>query len=407
MRERLFAWLRDAGMAGVPDRLSPAACQQVIAAETLAGIDAFVRVFDRVTTRPAWRNAVAADAPEIARRASPEVCFFSAWDFHLPSTRPDDFQLIECNDNGSGFLFAALVNRAFYELGGLAARDAVEPPPSLPEFETHLVAMIEREARAFFGERPPGAALILDDADSLARGRFLDELHLLREILERHGFEAVIAPPEALRRAGGRLFATDRRIAFVVNRSTDFFWEGDGFAPLRAAWREGAVYVAPNPFTYATRSDKRLLEPLSRPDRDAELGIRPEDRAVLSAHVPETWVVREDDVDALVGRKDELVFKPAHGFAARGLLASDQVGRSRLRRLVAHGESYVAQRRVPKRRLTGSGGEPDVWTDLRVWSYRGERFLVSGRASLRADGIDLRAPGGWLPTYAARRAPAA
>ena len=40
-----------------------------------------------------------------------------------------------------------------------------------------------------------------------------------------------------------------------------------------------------------------------------------------------------------------------------------------------------------------------VWTDLRVWAYRGEIVLVSGRASRRPDRLDLKPPGGWLPTY--------
>jgi hypothetical protein len=244
--------------------------------------------------------------------------------------------------------------------------------------------------------------LILDDAESLERGRFFDELVLLRSLHERRGFESAIASPQELRGDGSRLLAAGRTVSFVVNRSTDFFWEAEGFAPLRAAWQQGVVYAAPNPFTYATRSDKRLLELLSRPDRDEELGIRPEERALLSAHVPETWRVCADNVDALVRRKDDLVFKPAHGFAARGLLPSSQVGRSRLRRLLATGHEYVAQRWTPKCRLAlDDAQQGELWADLRVWAYRGERFLLSGRASLRSDGIELRPPGGWLATYRA------
>ena len=59
---------------------------------------------------------------------------------------------------------------------------------------------------------------------------------------------------------GKRLIFAGRPVAFVVNRSTDFFWSSDDFAALRAARAERAVYVAPNPFTYATRSDKGLLQ---------------------------------------------------------------------------------------------------------------------------------------------------
>src|SRR6516162_9985736 len=92
-------------------------------------------------------------------------------------------------------------------------------------------------------------------------------------------------------------------------------------------------------------------------------------------------------------------FKPLHGFAGRGLLASAAVGRARLRRLVNRREDYVAQRWVTKPCLQIDGAP--VWTDLRVWAYRGEVFHLSGRASRRADRLDLAPPGGWLPPYVA------
>ncbi len=62
------------------------------------------------------------------------------------------------------------------------------------------------------------------------------------------------------------------------------------------------------------------------------------------------------------------------------------------------GDLYVAQKRIAKP-VTRVGGA-DLWTDLRVWAYRGEIVLLSGRASRRPDRLDLAPPGGWLPTYA-------
>lgn len=79
------------------------------------------------------------------------------------------------------------------------------------------------------------------------------------------------------------------------------------------------------------------------------------------------------------------------------------MGRARLRRLLRRGAVYVAQESVPKGLLSAdeTGGAP-LWTDLRVWAYRGRRFAVSGRASTEAARLALRAPGGWLPTYCRR-----
>ena len=91
------------------------------------------------------------------------------------------------------------------------------------------------------------------------------------------------------------------------------------------------------------------------------------------------------------------LFKPRRGFASRGLPDSANVGRARLRRLIRDGEDYVAQRRIDKGEIEIDGDR--LWTDLRVWAYRGEILLVSGRASRRPDRLNLSPPGGWIPTY--------
>ena len=130
---------------------------------------------------------------------------------------------------------------------------------------------------------------------------------------------------------------------------------------------------------------------------DGDLGIKPDERRILSDHAPETHVLRADNVDMLARRKREFVFKPAQGFASRGLLDSAKVGRARLRQLLKHGERYVAQRRIAKPSLEIDGVR--LWTDLRVWAYRDEIIPISGRASRRPDRLDLASPGGWLPTY--------
>lgn len=399
-RERLFAALTAVGMPEIPAQFSVVPFPQTIPRTTLTEIDAFIRLFDRITLSRTWQQTVTADAPPIARRQRSEMCFFTAWDFHL--TPNQGWQLIECNDNGSGFFFAGLINRLFYELSDLGSCSAIEPPLAVPAFTEHVVSMVEREATAFFGSLPAGLFLILDDADSLQRGKFLQELFLLRDLFRAQGWQSAVGSPAETRWDGRRLFWDRQEVSFIVNRSTDFFWQADVFASLQAAYQDGSVYVAPNPFTYATRSDKRLLEFLSLPDWDKALGIQPEERPILSAHVPATYLLREENTEELARRKEEFFFKPLHGFAGRGVLPSAEVGRSRLRRLLRKGEGYIAQKSMPKPLLQGEGIPENtlLWTDLRVWAYRGERFLLSGRASRRPDLLDLTPPGGWLPTYA-------
>ena len=281
-----FAALTSAGLPEVPKQFSVVPLAQLIGRETLLEIDNFIGLFDRVTMSATWQKAATRSAPQIAQPSRSEICFFTAWDFHISPEQ--GWQLIECNDNGSGFLFAAVINHLYYELSDLAQVSAIEPPPGMDAFGEQLAAMIEREAKDFFGAVPDGLFLVLDTTDMLRIGKFYQELILLRDMLRRRGWHSEIGSPDQLRWDGRVLLWNGQRVDFIINRCTDFFWDGDEFSALRAGYLNGRVYIAPNPFTYATRSDKRLLEWLSSSSFDRELGILPEERAVLSAHVPET-----------------------------------------------------------------------------------------------------------------------
>jgi hypothetical protein len=387
-------------MPEVPARFSVVPFPQKIPQPILADLATFIGTFERVTGRMAWQEKVTARCSGIARFPRQEICFFSAWDFHLPPELPGDWQLIEFNDNGSGLLLAGLINAIFYELAPESERTDLKPPLTFPALSDWVANLVETETRRFFGAFPQGTFLILDDAESLQTGKFRSELRLMRDGWRQRGWQVEMASPEETDWDGRRLFVKGQEVSFVVNRSTDFFWHSEAFSALRKAYQAGTVYVAPNPFTYATRSDKRLLEFLSLPDWDGELGIEPQERILLNARVPETYLLREDNIEAIAARKEEFVFKPLYGFASRGVLLSSQVGLSRLRRLLKQGKPYVAQKKVDKSLLSLPDSSTHLWTDLRVWAYRGDIFLLSGRASREQKRLDLTPPGGWIPTYA-------
>ncbi|MBY4675472.1 hypothetical protein [Marinobacterium arenosum] len=384
----------------IPDEFSVVASHQLIPQSVLDEVDRFIETFERVTTRKAWIDTVLQQAPESARQRRAEVCFFSAWDLHLPENQPADWKLIEFNDNGSGFLFAAQINRLYFEQFLSDTQPAVAEPLRYPQFYQLIGEMIAQEAALFFGSRPDGLLLILDDQESLERGKFRSEHRLLADIAQADGWQSAIASPERLEWAGDRLRVEGSPVALVVNRSTDFFWQDARFSALLEAYRSSRVYVAPNPFSYATRSDKQLLQYLSRPDWDLELGIEPDERTLLNRHLPASYRLSRDNLDQLAATKEELVFKPCHGHAGLGVLDRQQVGRHRLQRLLAKGHCYMAQQIAPKSRLLLSPEQP-LWCDLRVWAYRGRRYQISGRASRNERRLDLQPPGGWLPTLAA------
>ncbi len=397
-QERFWSALRTAGMPEVPEQFSVVPFPQKIPQSILAELATFIDTFDRVTRRQAWQEKVTLQVPQIARLTRPEVCFFSAWDFHLPPEAPGDWQLIEFNDNGSGLLLAGLINAIFYEVAPESELTALEPPWSFSVLSEWVTNILETEVRRFFGTFPPGSVLILDDVESLQSGKFRSELKLMCDWWQQRGWPVAMAAPEETEGDGGRLFIKRQEVSVVVNRSTDFFWQSAAFATIKKAYEAGSIYVAPNPFTYATRSDKRLLEFLSRPHWDESLGIEPQERRILNAHVPETYLLREDNLEAIAAQKETFFFKPLYGFASRGVLPSSQVGRSRLRRLLKQGKPYVAQKKVAKSLLYLPEKDTPLWADLRVWAYRGEIFWLSGRASCHPERLDLTLPGGWLPT---------
>ena len=110
-----------------------------------------------------WQEKVTSWGPQIARGTRQEVCFFSAWDFHLPPEDPGNWQLIEFNDNGSGLLLAGLINAVFYEVAPESERTTLKPPWSFPVLSEWVTNILETEARRFFGTFAPGSFLILDD----------------------------------------------------------------------------------------------------------------------------------------------------------------------------------------------------------------------------------------------------
>lgn len=397
-REQLWSRLRVAGIPGVPDDFSVTFAHQAIPAPVLAEIDDFIRVFEDVTTRPVWQENVIGSAGQELPAKRSEVCFFSAWDFHLPPEGP--WQVIEFNDNGSGLLYAGIINESFHSLLEPGPQAALEAPPPAADLRQRIKQMVRREAETFYGAMPKGLFLILDEPEALERGKFGAEMVMLRELFREEGWPAEVGSTADLHWDGEQLRHDGEPVSFIVNRSTDFFLEKETTRALREAFLHGGVYVAPNPFTYGTRSDKRLLEFLSLPTWDRELGIEAGEREVLSRHIPETHLLRPDNLDTIVGNKDQFVFKPMRSHASRGFLPSARVGRSRLQRLVRKGEGYVAQRKVGRPTIH-LDGDSYVWADLRVWAYRGERVLLSGRTSIDGDSLDLRPPAGWIPTFAA------
>ena len=87
--------------------------------------------------------------------------------------------------------------------------------------------------------------LVLDDAESLQRVKFFQELQLLNDLFCQRGWQSEITGPSELQWNGRTLLCTGRAVSFIVNRSTDFFWQSKVFSALCTAYQAGQVYIAP------------------------------------------------------------------------------------------------------------------------------------------------------------------
>src|ERR1700746_3665878 len=92
-----YTALQGEGMPSVPGEFSVVPQHQVILSAVFTEISDFIRTFDRITGRISWQAAALREAPAIAQLRRSEVCFFSAWDFHLPPE--GGCRLLEFHDN--------------------------------------------------------------------------------------------------------------------------------------------------------------------------------------------------------------------------------------------------------------------------------------------------------------------
>jgi hypothetical protein len=394
--DNFYAALQAAGLPAVPREFAVLPQHQIIPSNTMAEICEFIRVFDEVTARAAWQAAALREAPAIAQLRRNEVCFFSALDFHLAPT--GEWQLIEFNDNGSGFIFAAIINALYYEAAELEREKRIAAPDQVAAFKRRIGDLVEREAVAFFKKYPDCLFLVLDDAESLQRGKFFQELQLLNDLFCQHGWQSEIAGPSELQWNGQTLLCNGRAVSFIVNRSTDFFWQSKVFSALCKAYQAGQVCIAPNPFTYATRSGSPCVARRCRRERPtvaAPSSPRPANpcrglktNSCFRSASASTFSVR---IRCVSGTCLVKIRRSAGSISnSSSQCGSDSHSSSRLSR-------YIAQRWAPKAYIQID--DTALWTDLRVWAYRGEILQVSGQASRRPDRLDLAPPGGWLPTY--------
>ena len=354
-------------------------------AQDLERMTAVVRMIEAAARLPAYREAALSWAPDIARFDPGPLGAFMGYDFHLGSDGP---KLIEVNTNAGGAYLNALLAKA-----QRACCPEVEHALRLPlvaDFDLEMVGMFKAEwSRQRGTGKLQRVAIVDDDPES----QYLyPEFLLAREAFRRHGIDAVIADPAALRYDNGRLWAEDAPVDLVYNRLVDFSLDNPVHAALREAYTAGAVVVTPNPRNHALLADKRNLILLSDQAMLESFGLQP-DLAREAAQVPRTVRVTADNADDLWNGRKRYFFKPASGHGAKAVYRGDKLTRGVWQQVV--GGDYVAQEFAPPgERMVEVNETREVRkADIRLFTYDGRVLLAAARL-YQGQTTNFRTPGG-------------
>ena len=335
---------------------------------------AIVRAAQTVIALPAYREIVLGWAPQVARfDAGGARGVFLSYDFHVASAGP---KLIEINTNAGGALLSAALARAQRACCPAVAGMSTAPVP-LAALDQNFVTMFFAEWRLTRGDRNLRRIAIVDENPE--EQYLYPEFILFQQLFRRHGVEAVIADPAALRLHDDVLWHGDEPVDLVYNRLTDFMLEEPAHSVLREAYLNNAVVLTPHPRVHALYANKRNLAVLSDAERLRSFGVSEDIVSTLSSGIPRTEIVDAADAKRLWSERRKLFFKPAAGFGSRAAYRGDKLTKRVWEQILAG--DYIAQALVlPGERLIADDQAPlALKFDVRNYVYDGAVQFITAR----------------------------
>ncbi len=350
-----------------------------------------VRTVTSVVALPAYREAVLASAPDIARHdPGGAIGVFFGYDFHVTE---GGLGLIEINTNAGGAMLSIAL--------ALAQRACCAPlqdiKPAAAVMEEAIVAMFRWEWELSKRSGPLRCIAIVDEAPQ--EQYLYPDVLLFQDLFRRHGLTAIIADPSELSLHDGVLRHGQTIVDLVYNRLTDFSLEDPANAVLREAYLQHAVVLTPHPQAHALYANKRNLALLSNDQHLQALGVEASSRDILLAGIPATERVDPKQAERLWSERRGLFFKPATGFGSRAAYRGDKLTRRVWQEILAG--DYVAQAIVaPGERVISSQSPLQTLKfDVRNYVYEGKVQWLAARL-YQGQTTNFRTPGGgFAPVY--------
>jgi hypothetical protein len=320
-----------------------------------------VRTVTAVVTLPAYREAVLASAPDIARHdPGGAIGVFLGYDFHVAEGR---LGLIEINTNAGG----AMLNVALARAQRACCAPLHGMTPAAEAMEDAIIAMFRREWQLSGRIGPLRCIAIVDEAPK--QQYLYPDFLLFQDLFRRHGLEAIIVDPSELSLRDGVLRHGPTTVDLVYNRLTDFPLQEPANTVLREAYLQHAVVLTPHPQAHALYADKRNLALLSDDRQLQTLGVPAASRDILLAGIPATERVDPVHAERLWSERRRLFFKPAMGFGSRAAYRGDKLTRR-------------------------------VWQEILAGDYVAQAIVAPGERVVSGQSTNFRTPGGgFAPVY--------
>jgi len=337
-----------------------------------------VRLLDRLSRNPEYREQVYAEVPDVACFDPGHDAVMMCYDFHLDGDMP---RLIEVNTNAGGGMLAYLAHA-----------------PALPVDHKSLPAKFrERLLRTFSDEikkhsagakLKPERIVIIDENPA---GQYLyPEMAAFADLFRAWGVPTEIVEPHRLQASADGVSLDGQAVDLVYNRHCDFYLESDEMAGLRQAYLARKVCLTPNPHMYGLLADKRRMILWADHAQRAQWRMSGKECRLLDQVLPATSLLAELDLQQVWSDRKQLVFKPVDGFGSRGVLVGEKISRKRFDQLPV--TATLAQELVPPS-LTEVVEQGAMKTDLRLYAYRNRVLGVTARL-YRGQVTNMRTPGG-------------
>lgn len=360
-----------------------------ISSNELEAMKSIVLAIESVATNKFFKQKVLNKSFPIASKNFGPHGVFMGYDFHLSEEGP---KLIEINTNAGG----AFLNLVLAQAQLKCCEDA-RSPVDLGGLEDKFFEIFEQEWKTQNKDKKLEVIVIMDERPS--EQYLYPEFKLFAELFKRKGIDAFIVDPTLIESKEDGLWYQNKKIDLIYNRTTDFYFESDIYAEIKAAYQSELVVITPNPHHHAVFANKENLELLTSREELNTLGVDNSILEVLLNGIPRTLKLTSNNQSELWSRRKSLFFKPTKGYGSKAAYRGDKITHRVWEDVLK--SSYVAQEIITPgiRMVENEGKQIELKHDIRAYTYNGEILLFASRLYMGQTTNFRTIGGGFAPVF--------